>query len=369
MRPWIALAALLAACATEPSEITVRTGRPFLAAIDRGDGWEVLPDQEELVLEVDGPFALASACGIVGFTVVDAWLATAEDGAEWTMPCRQDGGDFYDLEIGMATGTMGETRVATGDQSWLLEDDLPQRAELRAGASDRLAVEQEGEYRFVLERAVALDGPGEWVIDLDRDGRARVPIEITTDLAPEESEGRLATPVRIWTDGVFLELPDLDPDPATARVLPADVLVETDVQRIYAIHDPSATQRTWTSDRVGAGRFDAVLPALVDEFGFTLASGIPVVTFVDDRRWPDRRLHAQTRPVGGAPRYWNLTALPGWVETAGEDGALAFPDVTTIPGWDPAWQLDAEYLGELHLTTDPGVEPVGGLRLTDVSSP
>ena len=151
-------------------------------------------------------------------------------------------------------------------------------------------------------------------------------------------------------------------------MLPADVLVDTDEQRIYAIYDHSYTQRSWTSDLVGPGVFGAALPELIDDFTFTTRTGVPAVSFVDDRAWLHRRFFAQSRAITGPPRYWTLTALPGWTEVAGEDGALAFPDVTTIPGWQPAWDMPSEYIGDLSLATDFDEAVISGVQLNGVGA-
>ena len=367
---------VLAGCASEPAVITLHTGTPFVAAIDRGDGWEVLPDLESVELEVDGPFVVASVCGDITRVDVDVWMATASDladnGGEWHLPCRPFGGDYHELTMGVAAGHRGETRVSLGYGNLLLVDDLRSTFELPAGTSDRLAVEQEGERRFVLLRDVELAAPGEWVIDFDRDGRPREPIEVITNLTPEEADGRLRAAARIWTDGVRLDLVDAGDDPAIVHVLPEDALVEEgEEQRVYAVYEWSDQQTAWASEPAGPSPHALRLPDLMAEQPtFATRGGLPAVSYDDDRDWADRRFRAAERDLDAMPRRsWSLVALQGWVGAAGVDGEIAFPDVTTIDGWQPGWEIGGDYWGALDLTTDPDADLISGLQLDGVSSP
>ena len=361
----VLIIALLAGCTEKPPEITVHTGRPFVAAIDRGDGWEVLPDQEDLVLEVGGPFAIASVCGVVGALRVQVWLVTAADEDEWYLPCRQAvEEDLFAVQVRMAPGTLGETRVSMGDTWRWLEDDVPMSIGLRPGLTDRLAVEQEGEHRFVLERRVEITEPGEWVIDLDRDGRPLEQIPVIHNVLPEDAQGRINTWIRIWTDGIFLDRHDFDAEGDVVHVLPADVLEETDAQLVFAHYEWSQFQSAWVSDVAGAATFVAEFPALLDDVTFTTRGGMPMASYDDDRDWPERRLGAFA-----SGRSWSLTARQGWVEAAGEDRVVAFPDVTTIPGWQPGWELGPSFNAGVHLSTDPTVMPVSGIDYSGASSP
>lgn len=347
-RLWIAC--LVAGCSSPPlSEITLHTGRPFVAAIDRGHGWEVLPDQEDVLFMVDGPFALASACGDTTFIEVRVWLATADDLDDWTMPCRAVPGDYHDIVFRNAEGTVGRNRVSLSWYSFELLDELPRRLELPAQTTDILAVELAAPHRFVLDRDVVIDAPGERVIDMEAAGR---PLD-THPVVQDMTAMYLDVKTRVTTHRAELTIAGEYPNPSTAFLLPPDAVRDGDVQEIFVSDRreyEDALTRWVGGPPIGDGPFPAELPDWMSDPEVGMVGGLPVARYDDDRAWPVRQLGAFLAFIDQPGQwYWSARAWPGWVDGAGEDGVFGFPDVTTIPGWDPAWNLGPGVPVELDL--------------------
>jgi len=328
----VLIVALLAGCTPQPSEITVHTGRPFLAAIDRGEGWEVLPDQEDLVFEVGGPFVLASACGSVDYVELNVWMATAEDADEWTMPCRQVAGEYHDVRVSVAP-----PRTASYWFSFAGHSGYGSSGDVLAQTTDVLAFEMNGDRRFVLERDYEIDRPREITIDFERDGRPFATHPVLKDLSAEVIETQLL----VEMNGVSAFVYDTDADETSALVMPPEVLRPGDRQELYAV-ERFESQVRWAGGPFGRDPLPALLPDPIAEPTFTSAGDLPSVRYDDARDWTRRSLVAIR--LSNSPnetridRIWYLDAWPGWVREAGVTGEIGFPDVTSIPGWDPDWQ-------------------------------
>ena len=369
MRQVASALVLLAACGGGGPTIKLEIGDCALAAIDRGDGWERLPEKARVDVEVSGPFALVSVCpGPLSGVLVDVQLATLDDLAGHAIDCAFADVDRPELEVRLDPSTAPEamTRIAVGGEQAIVNAYDPELLDVRPGLTDRIAVEQYGP-RFLVERDVEVDGPAEWLVDMERDG---IPLEGQPVVVSPELAG---AEIYTWTD-IAMNRAELrihgGDEPYDVLVLPADVLRPTDTQRVHVEHQITQLERRWFTATPRAAPIEVEFAAPLDRVSYDRENGVPRASWDDDRSWSHRRfvaVEADPNIIGG--NRWTVTEHPDWTDVAGDGAAIGFPDLAAIPGFDPSW-MHSDYAGQLYLSTDPDAPEVVGLQhFQAVSSP
>jgi hypothetical protein len=169
-----------------------------------------------------------------------------------------------------------------------------------------------------------------------------------------------------------------DDDPTRALVIPRELRREGDQYELHVIDElePFSAWR-WVAGPLGDGPFPAELPDPLAEPDLAWAGGMPVARFDRSGGWNEIALHLQWQPPDYGPRPaglqwkdWSARAWPGWVGDA-PPGELGFPDLPSIPGWNPEWEIASSVVGELRVARprgEPGMR-VGVSQRAVLSSP
>lgn len=348
-RWWIALP-VVAACAREPErtaqiELEVDGVPPrFVAVRDEAGLRQILLDDDALtdVAIAPGPYQVVCACAEPGYEV-RAILAGPADPERWPIACGTWSTDLAEVSFEVSTAV----RIELGSVS----TDAVDPVRVRPGVYDIVVEELETD-RVAILRDVSIAGSMTIPIDLT----SAVPLPARpVEVAGLADDGHTLYASWRTANGTLVSMGP--PNSTSVEVVPSELWSADDEVRVGA---GTRHEIDWDlPDVVIGGRSASVV--LTDPETSPIRITLPaeridaearledrlVVTWQVDGEWETRHLQADA----DIWPYWEVDIHPGWVDEVG-DGWVQLPDVSTLPQWDPAYDLLDRALWYLTLTRD-----------------
>lgn len=325
MRSLVVLPVLFAACAEPATPITVTSDGAALVALREGDGeWRALTAEADgkYRFAPDAPYAVVRVCKGGAVTDAEIQLRAPGDDRPWFFDCASRSSTVPVTLAGTLyrTAFIADVRGAPGAV-----------LQVARGTHDVVIV---GDGGVKILRDVAIDGPTTLTIDGAIDMVPLVTRSYSSSLAVNIT-------ARLFTaNGTFA-------DTGTSKVLdhdfPSAILLQTDEHTISATTFPDSP-KIWQGSSIRVANDDSVV-----NFAYPGAIEAPVIgvgptphaTWTPASSFDLVQLDVEPFKAPGSPR-WLFEAHAGWL--AGAGGSLVAPDLTTIPGWDPAWTVGGDLL-------------------------
>jgi hypothetical protein len=305
--------------------VTLHAGDTRAAAVQIDGVWQPLAARSTTIVEVDGPFAVASVCATEGSTQSETWLLGPGDGDEHWLPCQRPAtevtivAELVDLNL-----PDDEPRPEVYVGTSRVEELGTTATRIAPGTYDVVAFERTVPYRYVIQRGVTIEDDTTLTIDFDADGEPLAVREVTIG---GESIAEGAT-VQVTAE-IGTTRADLFSNSGTAHVFP-DGAAD---RQLVTVHDHDS--EVWRRVILGAGPLGLQMPAGIGTSDLDLVDA-PSAT------WETSGIYtrAELSTVAADTRGRDATvAFPGWYQATGAYDSLTGVDLATLPGWDPAWRI------------------------------
>jgi hypothetical protein len=305
--------------------VTLHTGDVRAAAVQIDGVWQPLAARSTTIVEVDGPYAVASICSGDDLQR-ETWLLGPGDGDEHWLPCQRP---LTDVSLAVEFLGASDDPDAPRPEVYLGTtglNDLDTDVRIAPGTYDVVAFERSAPHRFVITRDVSIELDTILTIDFDAAGQPLATRDVTIGGEPISDTVTVQVTAEVGTTRA--ELFDTS---TTMHLFPEDAVD----RQLLTVHEHDAD--VWTRVVIGAGPLGITMPIGIRTAEVDVTLGAPTVTWDTLGHFT----HASLSTVDASTRGHDATvAFPGWYEATGAYESLTGVDLATMPGWDPAWRVD-----------------------------